>query len=61
MFRRSNYEALCYVAPKEHLGLPNPDDLYNGLIADTVAAHAADIARHCHGSRERDDERQLRL
>jgi len=37
---------LCYVTPKEHLGLPNPEDVRNGLIAYKIAAHAADIARH---------------
>jgi phosphomethylpyrimidine synthase len=47
---------LCYVTPKEHLGLPNPEDVRNGLIAYKIAAHAADIARHRPGSRDRDDE-----
>ena len=47
---------LCYVTPKEHLGLPNPDDVREGLIAYKIAAHAADIARHRPGSRDRDDE-----
>jgi len=37
---------LCYVTPKEHLGLPNAEDVRNGLIAYKIAAHAADIARH---------------
>ena len=36
---------LCYVTPKEHLGLPNAEDVRNGLIAYKIAAHAADIAR----------------
>ncbi len=47
---------LCYVTPKEHLGLPNPDDVREGLIAYKIAAHAADIARHRPGARDRDDE-----
>jgi phosphomethylpyrimidine synthase len=47
---------LCYVTPKEHLGLPNAEDVRNGLIAYKIAAHAADIARHRHGARDRDDE-----
>ncbi|MEM7771211.1 MAG: phosphomethylpyrimidine synthase [Cyanobacteria bacterium P01_E01_bin.6] len=47
---------LCYVTPKEHLGLPDAEDVRNGLIAYKIAAHAADIARHRHGARTRDDE-----
>jgi phosphomethylpyrimidine synthase len=47
---------LCYVTPKEHLGLPNRDDVKAGIIAYKIAAHAADIARHRPGARERDDE-----
>ncbi len=47
---------LCYVTPKEHLGLPNPEDVREGLIAYKIAAHAADIARHRSGARDRDDE-----
>ena len=47
---------LCYVTPKEHLGLPNLEDVKQGLIAYKIAAHAADIARHCPGARDRDDE-----
>ena len=47
---------LCYVTPKEHLGLPNPDDVREGLIAYKIAAHAADVARHRPGVRDRDDE-----
>jgi phosphomethylpyrimidine synthase len=46
---------LCYVTPKEHLGLPNPDDVKAGVIAYKIAAHAADLARHRPGVRERDD------
>ncbi|NJK64422.1 MAG: phosphomethylpyrimidine synthase [Synechococcaceae cyanobacterium SM2_3_1] len=47
---------LCYVTPKEHLGLPDAEDVRNGLIAYKIAAHAADIARHRPGARDRDDE-----
>src|SRR5947199_433227 len=47
---------LCYVTPKEHLGLPNEKDVKDGIIAYKIAAHAADIARHRPGARERDDE-----
>ena len=47
---------LCYVTPKEHLGLPNAEDVRNGVIAYKIAAHAADIARHRPGARDRDDE-----
>lgn len=37
---------LCYVTPKEHLGLPNKDDVKQGMIAYKIAAHAADVAKH---------------
>ena len=47
---------LCYVTPKEHLGLPNADDVRQGVIAYKIAAHAADIARHRPGARDRDDQ-----
>ena len=47
---------LCYVTPKEHLGLPNSEDVREGLIAYKIAAHAADVARHRPGARDRDDE-----
>src|SRR5271165_1173663 len=47
---------LCYVTPKEHLGLPDRDDVKAGIIAYKIAAHAADIARHRPGARDRDDE-----
>jgi phosphomethylpyrimidine synthase len=47
---------LCYVTPKEHLGLPNRDDVKAGIMAYKIAAHAADIARHRPGARDRDDE-----
>jgi phosphomethylpyrimidine synthase len=46
---------LCYVTPKEHLGLPTPEDVKHGLIAYKIAAHAADIARKRPGARDRDD------
>jgi phosphomethylpyrimidine synthase len=46
---------LCYVTPKEHLGLPNKDDVRQGIIAYKIAAHAADLARHRPGARHRDD------
>jgi phosphomethylpyrimidine synthase len=46
---------LCYVTPKEHLGLPNKDDVRQGVIAYKIAAHAADIARERPGARDRDD------
>ncbi|MBL8600738.1 MAG: phosphomethylpyrimidine synthase ThiC [Myxococcales bacterium] len=46
---------LCYVTPKEHLGLPDVEDVRNGLIAYKIAAHAADVARHRPGARDRDD------
>jgi phosphomethylpyrimidine synthase len=47
---------LCYVTPKEHLGLPDTDDVRQGVIAYKIAAHAADIARGRPGARRRDDE-----
>ncbi len=47
---------LCYVTPKEHLGLPEPEDVKQGIIAYKIAAHAADIARHRPHARDRDDE-----
>jgi len=46
---------LCYVTPKEHLGLPNPEDVKQGLIAYKIAAHAADLARKRPGAKEWDD------
>jgi len=46
---------LCYVTPKEHLGLPNAEDVKQGLIAYKIAAHASDVARHRPGARDRDD------
>jgi len=47
---------LCYVTPKEHLGLPNREDVKAGIIAYKIAAHAADVARKRPGVRDRDDE-----
>jgi len=46
---------LCYVTPKEHLGLPSVEDVKQGVLAYRIAAHAADIARHRPGARDRDD------
>jgi phosphomethylpyrimidine synthase len=46
---------LCYVTPKEHLGLPNVDDVRQGIVAYKIAAHAADVALKRPGARERDD------
>jgi phosphomethylpyrimidine synthase len=46
---------LCYVTPKEHLGLPDAEDVKQGMIAYKIAAHAADIARKRPGARDRDD------
>ncbi len=46
---------LCYVTPKEHLGLPDAEDVRTGIIAYKIAAHAADVARHRPGARDRDD------
>ncbi len=46
---------LCYVTPKEHLGLPDAADVRAGVIAYKIAAHAADVARHRVGARDRDD------
>jgi len=47
---------LCYVTPKEHLGLPNENDVREGVIAYKIAAHAADVARGRKGARDRDDQ-----
>jgi phosphomethylpyrimidine synthase len=46
---------LCYVTPKEHLGLPNANDVRDGVIAYKIAAHAADIALKRPHARDRDD------
>jgi len=46
---------LCYVTPKEHLGLPNEKDVKDGIIAYKIAAHAADLARQRPGAQDRDN------
>lgn len=45
---------LCYVTPAEHLRLPTPDDVKDGVIASKIAAHAADIAKRVKGATDRD-------
>jgi len=50
---------LCYVTPKEHLGLPDRDDVKQGIIAYKIAAHAADVAKGFPGVRARDDAMSL--
>jgi phosphomethylpyrimidine synthase len=46
---------LCYVTPAEHLGLPDAEDVRQGIVAYKIAAHAADVARRRPGARDRDD------
>jgi phosphomethylpyrimidine synthase len=46
---------LCYVTPKEHLGLPNKKDVKDGVIAYKIAAHAADLAKGHPGAQDRDN------
>ena len=46
---------LCYVTPKEHLGLPDRDDVKTGVITYKIAAHAADLAKGIPGAQRRDD------
>jgi phosphomethylpyrimidine synthase len=46
---------LCYVTPKEHLGLPNRDDVREGVITYKIAAHAADLAKGHPAAQERDN------
>jgi len=46
---------ICYVTPKEHLGLPNKEDVRNGVIAYKIAAHAADLAKEHPGAQVRDN------
>ncbi|MFD2611126.1 phosphomethylpyrimidine synthase ThiC [Paenibacillus gansuensis] len=46
---------LCYVTPKEHLGLPNKEDVREGVVTYKIAAHAADLAKGHPGAQERDD------
>ena len=50
---------LCYVTPREHLGLPNADDVRDGVVAAKIAAHAADIARGVKGAEDRDKRLSL--
>ncbi|MBN1816439.1 MAG: phosphomethylpyrimidine synthase ThiC [Sedimentisphaerales bacterium] len=45
---------LCYVTPREHLGLPNAEDVRQGVVAARIAAHAADVARGLAGASDRD-------
>jgi phosphomethylpyrimidine synthase len=46
---------LCYVTPKEHLGLPNKEDVREGVVAHKIAAHAADLAKGIPNAQDRDD------
>jgi phosphomethylpyrimidine synthase len=46
---------LCYVTPKEHVGLPDAADVREGVIVSRIAAHIADVARGLPGARDRDD------
>ena len=46
---------ICYVTPKEHLGLPNKEDVRNGVVAYKIAAHAADLAKGHPGAQVRDN------
>lgn len=50
---------LCYVTPTEHLGLPGPEEVHQGVIASRIAAHAADVAKGARGAREWDREMSL--
>lgn len=52
----SGADFLCYVTPAEHLRLPDLSDVKEGIIASRIAAHAADIAKHIPGARDRDNE-----
>ncbi len=53
---RAGAAMLCYVTPKEHVGLPKADDVKQGCIAYKIAAHAGDIARGVQGVRQWDDD-----
>ena len=53
---RAGAAMLCYVTPKEHVGLPRPEDVKAGCIAYKIAAHAGDIARGVAGARQWDDD-----
>nr|WP_231365986.1 phosphomethylpyrimidine synthase ThiC [Zhihengliuella flava] len=55
MIARAGTAMLCYVTPKEHLGLPNRDDVKVGVITYKIAAHAADLAKEHPRAQERDD------
>ncbi|WP_163512570.1 phosphomethylpyrimidine synthase ThiC [Fodinicola acaciae] len=55
MIARAGTAMLCYVTPKEHLGLPNRDDVKTGVITYKIAAHAADLAKGHPRAQERDD------
>ena len=46
---------LCYVTPKEHLGLPNKDDVRRGIVTYKIAAHAADLAKRHPAAQDRDN------
>ncbi|MEE8204730.1 MAG: phosphomethylpyrimidine synthase ThiC, partial [Dehalococcoidales bacterium] len=50
---------LCYVTPTEHLGLPDPEDVRQGVIASRIAAHAADVAKGVKGAAQWDREMSL--
>ncbi len=52
---RTEYAMLCYVTPKEHLGLPNKDDVKTGVITYKLAAHAADLGKGHPGAQYRDN------
>src|SRR6188474_2929768 len=52
---------LCYVTPKEHLGLPNAEDVKQGVIAYKIAAHAADVARRRKGARDWNEQFRLAM
>ncbi|WP_323745200.1 phosphomethylpyrimidine synthase ThiC [Actinomyces haliotis] len=55
MIARAGTAMLCYVTPKEHLGLPDRDDVKDGVITYKIAAHAADLAKGLPGAQDRDD------
>ncbi|RZL74408.1 MAG: phosphomethylpyrimidine synthase ThiC [Rhodococcus sp. (in: high G+C Gram-positive bacteria)] len=55
MIAQAGTAMLCYVTPKEHLGLPNRDDVKIGVITYKIAAHAADLAKQHPRAQERDD------
>ncbi|RJX25588.1 MAG: phosphomethylpyrimidine synthase ThiC [Dethiobacter sp.] len=50
---------LCYVTPTEHLGLPGPEEVHQGVMASRIAAHAADVVKGVKGAREWDREMSL--